>query len=191
MTIRRATPLLLALLIGACGFLKPQQKQFYSLETIPGASAVAAVAGSPVGVGSIELPPGIDRREIVVRERDQRLDVRGRELWAGPLEAMILHTLAFDLAQRLPEGMVVLPGQARPAGAIRSIYVVMERFEAGPENLLVLDTRWSVGPTTPASARHQRIEVPLASLESGEIASGMSRALGMLADRIAAGLGGT
>jgi uncharacterized lipoprotein YmbA len=188
MTMRRALPLSLALLIGGCGFFKAQQKEYFALDSVPPAAAPAAVSGSPIGIGSVELPPAIDRREIVVREEDQRLELRGRELWAGPLESMVVHTLAFDLADRLPEGMVVLPGQAKPAGAMRSIYVVIETMEAGPQNALVLDARWSVGATTPATARHERIEVPLASLDSGAIATGTSTALGILADRIVAGL---
>ncbi len=187
MTMRRALPLLLVLL-GGCGLFSRQQKEYYALQTVPATAAGAALSGAPIGIGSIELPPGIDRREIVVREEDRRLDLRGTELWAGPLEAMIVHTLAFDLASRLPEGMVVLPGSAKPPGAMRSLYVIVEAFEAGPGNALVLDARWSIGPVTPASTRHERIEVPLESLESGAIAEGMSTALGMLADRVVAQL---
>ena len=189
MTICRAISIALALLLaGGCGMFKAQEKEYFSLSTVPSAAARAGVTGAPVGIGAVELPPAVDRREIAVRDEESRLELRGRELWAGPLESMIVHTLAFDLAQRLPEGMVVLPGQAKPAGAMRSVYVVIETMEAGPQNALVLDARWSVGATTPATARHERIEVPLASLDSGAIATGTSTALGMLADRIVAGL---
>ncbi|HEY0591499.1 MAG TPA: PqiC family protein [Thermoanaerobaculia bacterium] len=186
---RGALPLLVATLVAGCGFLKPQQKAYYALEAIPPAAPAAAVAGEPIGIGSVELPPGIDRREIVIREADQRLALRGRELWASPLEAMVVHALAFDLANRLPEGMVVLPGSLKPAGAMRSLYVIMETFDAGPGTTLVLDARWSIGPVTPASTRRERIEIPLESLESPAIAEGMSRALGVLADRIVRSLG--
>ncbi len=191
MTMRAALPLFLALFAAGCGLLKPQQKAHYALRTVPPAAAAPAVAGPPIGIGAVELPPGIDRREIVIRERDQRLELRGRDLWASPLEAMVVHTLAFDLADRLPEGMVVLPGSLKPGGAMRSLYVIVETFEAGPESALVLDARWSIGPATPASTRRERIEVPLESLESGAIAEGMSRVLGILADRVVAQLGGT
>lgn len=188
---RAALPLLLAMLVAGCGFLKPQQKKYYALEAVPPAAPAATLQGPPIGIGSVELPPGIDRREIVVREKEQRLELRGRDLWASPLEAMVVHTLAFDLANRLPVGMVVLPGALKPAGAMRSLYVIIETFEAGPESALVLDARWSIGPVTPASTRRERIEIPLESLESAAIANGMSRALGVLADRVVAQLAGS
>jgi hypothetical protein len=97
---------------------------------------------------------------------------------------MVIHTLAFNVARRLPEGMVVLPGQAKPAGAVRPLYITFEELAAGPENSFVLDARWKWGTVGPAA--HERIEVPTASLDSSEVVRAMSAALGQLADRIAA-----
>ncbi len=184
----RGAALALSLLLAGCGFFRPQQKEYFSLETIePEAAAVAAVGGLPVGVGSFVLPPSIDRREIVVREAAEgEIDLRGRELWGAPLETMVIHTLAFDLAARLPEGMVVLPGQAKPVGAMRSVDVIAETFQAGPDPVLVLHVRWRVAApgAAPGVAHHETIPISMESLESAEIASAMSRALAALADRI-------
>ena len=96
---------------------------------------------------------------------------------------MVIHTLSFDLASRLTEGMVVLPGQAKPA-AMRSLYVTFEDLQAGPYNVFVLDARWVMDDLT----GHERITVPLASLDNAEIVKAMSEALGQLADRIVARL---
>jgi uncharacterized lipoprotein YmbA len=192
MTLRRTLPLLvlmLAIVSDGCGFLRPQQKRYYSLETIPPQTPPVALGGLPIGIDAVELPPSIDRREIAVREANQRLDLRGTELWSAPLEAMVIHTLAFDLAGRLPEGMIVLPGQGKPVGVMRSIYVVVEEFGAGPDPVLVLDARWILrNPGVADSIRHERIDVPIGSLDSAQIASAMSRALATLADRMAAAL---
>jgi uncharacterized lipoprotein YmbA len=99
----------------------------------------------------------------------------------------VLHTLAFDLAARLPEGMLILPGEAKPPGAMRSIDVVLEELAAGPEAKVVLDGRWVVRESgRPDVARHERIAVDIASLDSANIANGVSQALGTLADRMAA-----
>ena len=173
---------LLLLLLPGCGMFKRVPNQFYALDTIP-AETRAARTGAPIGLDTIELPPGIDRREIVLRDADHKFQVRGQHQWASPLEEMVIHTLAFDLANRLPEGMVVLPGQLRPTGA-RSLSVTFEDLAPGPDGVFVLDARWTVGDVT----RHERITVPLASTESSAVVDGMSRALGMLADRIAAGV---
>lgn len=179
MTIRRTMALLL--LLTGCSFFSKSKSKIYSLERVDGAAV--AVRGLPIGLGAIELPPGIDRKEVAVRQADHQLEVRGNELWSAPLEAAVLHTLAFDLASRLAEGMVILPGQSQPA-AMRTIDVVFGELAAGPEARVVLDARWVVGGV----AHREQIAVDVPGLDSANVASGVSRALGMLADRIAAQL---
>lgn len=202
MTLRRTSPRLLAVLavaavvalaaaVAGCGLFRRPEIRHFALEPIPAAAVPpAAVAGPPLGVDAIELPPGFDRRGIVVRRDDNRLEVRGTDLWAASLESMVLHTLAFDLAHRLPEGTVILPGQAQPAGGLRSLDVVFEELAAGPERRVVLDARWTL--RTPGAADltgRERIEEPLPSLDSAQIAAGTSRALARLADRVLVGIG--
>jgi hypothetical protein len=100
------------------------------------------------------------------------------------LQPLVLHALAFDLAGRLPEGMVVLPGESRPAGAPRGIDVVFEDLSAGPENRVTLDARWTLAGVS----HHEQIAIDIPSLDSGAVATGMSQALAALADRLAAGV---
>jgi uncharacterized lipoprotein YmbA len=179
MTTRALAAVTLILLSG-CSFFKRPPNEFYSLDTIPG-TASGTVSGSPVGIDGIELPPGIDRRGIVLRDEKNQLEVRGTHQWASPLEDMVIHTLAFDLASRLPEGMVVLPGQAKPA-AMRSVHVLFEELSPGPDNIFVLDARWTVGAA--AANHHERIEITMPSDDSSEVVTAMSQALATLADRI-------
>ncbi|HUJ12695.1 MAG TPA: ABC-type transport auxiliary lipoprotein family protein, partial [Thermoanaerobaculia bacterium] len=136
--------------------------------------------GTPIAIDSIELPAGFDRKEIVVRKANNQLDVRGTQLWSATLSDLVLHTLAYDIADRLPPGMMILPGDTKPAST-HPIDVVFEDFAAGPESRVVLDAR--------VNARTERIEVPVASLDSSNVASGMSQALAELADRIVATMG--
>jgi uncharacterized lipoprotein YmbA len=166
------------LLLTGCSFFSKTKSQIYSLERIPGAAV--AITGTPVAIDNVELPPGFDRKDIVVRKANNELDVRGTQQWGATLSQEVLHTLAFDLASRLPAGMVILPGAVKPA-AVRSIDVAFEEIAAGPDAKVVVDARWD-------RTRHERIEVPIASLESANVASGLSQALAGLADRIAAGL---
>lgn len=179
MTMRRA--IALTILLSGCGFFSRSKSRFYSLDTIPGTTR--ATRGTAVAIDAVELPPGADRRDVVVRKNDHELDVRSTDQWRASLEPMLTHTLAFDLASRLPEGMVILPGQIKPAAA-RSISVVVEEFGAGPENAVTLNARWVIDNIT----HREQISVPIASLDSAAIAEGMSRAIAALADRMAAGI---
>jgi uncharacterized lipoprotein YmbA len=102
---------------------------------------------------------------------------------------MVIHTLAFDVANRLPEGMVVLPGQTKPGGPMRSIVVVLEELAPGPTNEFVLDARWTLRDAGGAEVtHHERIAIPMTSSESPAIVAAMSQSLATLADRIVAGL---
>jgi uncharacterized lipoprotein YmbA len=73
------------------------------------------VSGTPIAIDSVELPPGFDRKEVVVRKAGNQLDVRQTQQWSATLGQLVMHTLAFDVADRLPAGMVILPGAAKPA----------------------------------------------------------------------------
>ena len=182
--LRNCATVLLLLLAG-CGLFSKSKSNFYSIERLLPAAPRSMAAGSvPVAIETIELPPGFDRRDIVVRKADHQLDIRGTEQWSASLEPMVLHTLAHDLAARLPEGMVILPGQLRPPGSLRSISVVFAELAAGPESNVILDARWTIE----GIPHHERITTEIPSLGSKDVADGFSRALAALADRIAAGV---
>ncbi|HEX7150362.1 MAG TPA: PqiC family protein [Thermoanaerobaculia bacterium] len=184
--MRRALVFLLMLAVSGCGFLKRPPNQFYSLETVEG--TVRNVTGLPVGIDGIQLPPGLDRRGIVVRGTDNRFEVRGTHQWASDLEEMVIHTLAFNLASRLPNGMVIVPGQAKPS-AMRALYVTFEDLAAGEDGVFVLDARWTlIEPGAPERAGRERITVTPASKESAALVTAMNQALAQLADRLVAGL---
>lgn len=182
----RRTILIALLLVTGCGFFSKTKNTFYSLETLGPSAAVRAVTGAPVAIEAIELPPGIDRREIVARAADRKLEFKGNQQWAGPLEDMVIHTLAFDLAKRLPEGMVVLPGQVKAAASspTRPIFVIFEDLAVGADRVFVLDARWTLA----GRSTHERITVPVGSNDNAQVVAAMSQALAMLADRIVAAL---
>ena len=182
MTTLRRGLLTIALLLAGCSFFSRTQNKIFSLDRIA-PTAATDVRGTPIGIESLELPPGFDRREIVVRRADHQLDVRSNELWSASLQPLILHTLAYDLAARLPEGMVILPGEIKPAAG-RTIDVVIEDIAAGPDAHVVLDAHW-----IQANVSHrEHIAVDIPSLDSVNVATGTSQAVAALADRITAQL---
>jgi uncharacterized lipoprotein YmbA len=182
----KARIVILTLLVAGCGFLRRVPNQFYTLDVIePAAAPTATAAATPLGIDGVELPPGFDRRGIVLRGEGGKFEVRGTHQWASPLEEMVIHTLAFDLANRLPPGSVILPGQAKPA-AMRSISVTFADLAPGPDNVFVLDARWTIDGGGDGRSGHERITVPMTSNESPQIVAAMSSALATLAERIIA-----
>ena len=184
---RRLAPILL---LTACGFFgKSSPPKLYALDRIapasPAAPAAAAVRALPIGIDAVELPPGVDRKEIVLRQPDHRLETRSAEQWSAPFKDLVLHTLAFDLAARLPLGTVIVPGETKPA-AMRTIDVAFEELAANADRTVVADARWVVHePGRPDVAHHDRLVVNVPSLDAAQIATGISQALASLADRMA------
>ena len=175
-------------LLSSCSFFsRSKPPQVFSLDVLPG--TVANMRGTRVGIGTIELPPGFDRREIVVRQQNQQLEVRESQLWSANLGELVVHTLAFDLAGRLPEGTVVLPGEAKPATPFRTIDVAFQDLAAGPGNSVTLDAQWVLhDPGRADAAHHEHIVIDVSTTGSADVANGLSRALASLADHIAAAL---
>jgi uncharacterized lipoprotein YmbA len=187
--MKRAAIVLLVLLSGCSFFGKSKQSRFYSLDRVAGTPA-ASVRGVPIAIESLELPPGFDRREVIVRKANHELEIRNGDQWSEMLEPMVLHTLAFDLASRLPEGMIVLPGETKPATG-RALDVVVEEFAAGPESRVVLSARWILHTAgSPDFSKREEIAVDIPALDSANVAAGMSQAIGSLADRIVQQLSG-
>lgn len=151
-----------------------------------------AATPSPISVGQVTLPPSLDRPELVRQIGRNRLAVDEFVQWAGPLDVMVRRTLALDLAARLPRGMVILPGQPKPAGPQRVLVVAIEAFWASQAHGVVLQAHWSLvqsqvngSANTSAPGRAADIKVAAATAEPGDIAGAMSEALGRLADQIA------
>lgn len=178
--------LLALLLLTGCGFFsKSSSPKLYALDRVAPAAPAAARGTLPIGIDAVELPPGIDRKELVVRQPDHRLDVRAGEQWSAPFKDIVLHTLAFDLAARLPVGAVIVPGETRPA-AIRGIDVTFEELAPQADRTVVLDARWVVHePGRADVAHHDRIVANVTSLDGPQIATGLSQVLAGLADRMA------
>ena len=110
--------------------------------------------------------------------------------WSAPLDEMLGNVLAEDLVARLPEGEVLFPRSPAPSGA-RALVVTVAEFGPGPNGNVRLTGSWSLlasGSRAPI-VREKSFAIdggPAAT--AAETAAAMSRALGELADRIAATL---
>lgn len=175
---RRAIPhvMIALLLLSSCNFLSKTKSNIYTLDVEPpGPEHVIPTLATPIALGSVQLPPGLDRRELVVRKADHQLDIRANDLWPSNLQPLVLHVLAFDLARRLPEGMVVLPGESVRPGT-RTIDVVIEDFTADSEGTVTLEATWN--------GHRDGARMHMGFTDSAHVAKGMSDALALLAERI-------
>jgi hypothetical protein len=185
-----AVPLLV---LAACQ--STPDSRLYTLAVVPPAGAIQPVRTAPqtLALGSLDLPMLIDRPQIVRRIDGNRVEALEFDRWAEPLADGLRSTLAGDLAARLP-GTTVLPvAGSAVADGTAVLAVTVLRFDADATGGVVLDAQWSLSPGGGAGGRksgpiRETMEVPSGGAEPDAQVRTMSRAVGLLADRIAAGV---
>lgn len=180
------TPLLASLLVllGLTGCAARKPMTYLVLSPVSG--PVYRVSGPPIAVGQVAMPPAIDRSFLTVGESKTTLAVSYNAQWAAPLGGMAQTILARDLAARLPDHVVLMPGDVM-SGNVLVIAVNVFNFLPYPGQV-VLDADWSIAHAdskTVMQAGRERLVTPSSTTPAGQ-AQAMSQALGMLADQIAA-----
>ena len=83
-----------------------------------------------VQLAAVQLPPSLDRRQMVRMTGENRVGISDVDRWSAPLDKMVRNVLSQDLAERLPAGTLVLPEAPAPAGT-RLVVVSVAQF--GPD----------------------------------------------------------
>jgi len=182
----------LALGLAACGH--SGQTRFFTLDPIAPTQPVAAVvAGPPIRLRRVGIPPGLDRAELTREVAPGEVKVSDFEHWAAPLGQTAVQVLTQDLAARLPAGALIPPAAPAPPGA-QDVDVDILAFNVA-DGQAVMQASWSViarsspapnGAQPPSSTRWVELTAPVDASGGLAEAQGLSRLLGQLADRIAA-----
>ena len=139
----------------------------------------------------MNIPPALDREELVSETAPGEVKVHDLEHWEASLGLTARQTLVQDLAARLPAGSVL--GPATPGGdRVTTLSVDVVSFRSGPDGAQ-MQAAWSA--SLPSAAGPQVFRAPLTSLQAPVAAAGgagtaqaLSALLGQLSDQIAATL---
>jgi uncharacterized protein len=189
MSARRPVVVLAALAAACCASCGTTSAplRYYTLETLPPESrASVAPSGPPLRVERVTIPAELNRLSLVWRVEPNRLAIADNDRWAAPLDELIRRTLSTNLAARLPAGSVVDPREPVTSEARALLYVAISSLDVDARCAVTLDASWTL-ETAGTSARRASESVsatPVAPCPGG-MASGLSRALADLSDRIA------
>jgi uncharacterized lipoprotein YmbA len=181
-----------ALLLSACASSTPTR--YFALEAVAPSSAARGDApapmaydGPPIEVRSVQIPPTLDRLEMVREVAPGELDVRDFDHWAAPLGRMSRQALTEDLASRLPPDRLVFPGAAGPkVRGDLTVDVLSFRIDGGTATMVMSwSLRWPE-QTTPRGASLQ-LTAP-ATAGAAATSRAWSELMAQAADRIAADL---
>jgi uncharacterized protein len=188
--------LTLPLIAMACTVLPPQKEttQFFILTPAPESAASGSLHPAArqlsIGLGPIDFPGYLKRREIVTRiDRDQ-LELSQSRYWAQSLDSNFQSVLSQDLGRQLGTQRIVLfPWYGRPQIDYQ-VEVQVHRFDTDSNNRSELDARWIIkdsrtGRELMATESHISSMVPAADVAGSET---LSSDVNLLSARIAQSL---
>ena len=178
----RITLVAAALLISGCG--TPPRERFFTLDAPE--PPVAAPDAASVAVWPVSVPEMVDRAQLVVRTTANEVVIAEQARWAEPLKSAIARVVAANLAAELGMRLV---GPARNADADYRVALDILRFDAGPDQSVLIDAAWTViGPKgvrrTGRSVVHQKV----ATKFYDAVAAAYSAALATISREIAAAI---
>jgi uncharacterized lipoprotein YmbA len=176
----------LALVVVGC---RSATTEYYTLVVPPRDQAAPVAETFQLDVLPVDVPPEVDRPEIVVREGRGRLTPVDTRSWISPLPRELRHALSDDLSHAL--GVRDVAG-ATPVPAIPTyrVKLVVQRFESSLGSRASIEAistvRDSNGQTPPLVCSHRASESAGAGYEA--LAEAHQRALATIAEQIAAGI---
>lgn len=167
--------------------------RYYTVAPVPGVPAGSPYRGPPIEVRSVQVPPAMDRLEMVRTLAPGQLAVLDFDHWAAPLGQLVRQALTEDLAERLPKDKVAIPGAGWPQGRAALTVDILSYGNLDGRASLALS--WALRAPAPASGDAPapvgatlRVEVP-AGTDAASTARAWSELMGQVADRIAEQLG--
>jgi uncharacterized protein len=174
------------LLMTAC---QSVSTRVFTVEPVVAASVASQYNGPPIRIDAVHIPPALDRIEILREVAPGEFEVSDLDHWVAPLGQVIRQTLTEDLIARLPQGRVIFPNLAKPAGTI-GVSVDLLELSATRDGAR-LQVSW-VGTSVESQPRScggtMVLRTALAGAGSAAMASALSTLLSQLADRIVAEL---
>jgi len=188
-SVARAALGCVAYLLSACSSSPPTH--YYLLSQVMPASAASLTAAADavvIRVQPVSIPPELDRLQLVTHLGANDVRIADTMLWAAPLDEQLRRILSADLAARLPPLLVADPNEPSTKEPRRLLSLAIDEFYADESCSVTLHANWTLrDPAAPVRRGVETLQLP-ASVPCADEAGAMSRALGMLADRLAPAL---
>ena len=140
-----------------------------------------------VGISSVEMPPYLDRPQIVTRMGSNRLNISEFDNWGEPLEETVYRLVLGNLSTRLySEKIAVLPWKGR-FDMDYQVTLTVTRLDNTPASEAILEVRWALleGDKQLISTRRSVYISPSDSLDYEVFAAAHSQNVDLLCKDIA------
>jgi hypothetical protein len=151
----------------------------------------AAGQNLTIGIGPVNLPQYLARKEIVTRTDGNQIDLAEYDLWGGSLQDDFSRNLLENLSLLLAGDRVSLFPWPRVAALDYRVGVDVMRFDGNRGGDVVLIANWTIREREGAKlvrVHTSRIQEPSGGQGYEAMVGGMSRALGRLSREIGAAI---
>jgi uncharacterized lipoprotein YmbA len=198
-TITGAFAIIGATIITGCGPVlapQPDPSRYYLLSPAyaPPPSGVSSQAALTIGLGPIQMPGYLDRREIATRANTNQIDYSNVDRWSEPLDSNFRSVLASNLAAELGSVHIVDFPWFQNKDPDYAIAIDVNRFERGPNGTADLSAHWTIRDpaaktillqgdclaTTPAQGADAASSVAALSTDLGQLSSQLATAIRQL-----------
>jgi uncharacterized lipoprotein YmbA len=183
---KQLSVLCLSWALAACG--TSPEPDFYALAVQPG-----MMTPQPAFVVKVQRPVlagYLDRPDFVTQDGAYQVSIDDANQWAEPLDTMFARIFAADIQQRLPGSHVVTEDDKVPGDTRFTLSFNLQRFNATEDGHVLLQGRLFIKDTK-ADIQPPPLQVQW-TIDSGgdalDIAEGLSRTIGCLADQAASAL---
>ncbi|MCP4115541.1 MAG: membrane integrity-associated transporter subunit PqiC [Desulfobacteraceae bacterium] len=181
---------LMVLVLSGCSTTPPVK--YYTLNPFFEMGAeISSPAHKPplaIGVGPVDFPKMLDRRQIVTRKNPYQVDVSDFHRWASSFSEDFLCVLARNISSLLPTDQVTAYPWADGFSPTLRLHLTVERFDGRFGGDVVLNVAWFVinqANTKRSVIKHSRISEPIGGDTYEDLVAAQSRALGTFSRAIA------
>ena len=186
----RAASLVATIVLALAGCAGSPVTRYYTLAPVAPGAAAATYAGLPIEVRTVQIPPALDRIELLQGPVGGEWRVLDFDHWAAPLARLARQALTEDLALRLPAAKVALPGTAwPPQRAVLAVDILSFEQDGGAARMTLA---WSLRqPATAPDAGAPtgamlRLSAPVSEDGAGATARAFGALLAQASDQIVA-----
>ena len=134
------------LLVAGCGSSPPTK--FYQLSSLQGPADQKGASIDQqrvmVGIGPVEIPPYVDRPQLVTRSNQNELDLSEFDRWAEPLQTNITRVIVDNLSQSLPPDRVAIFSWDGLLSSDYQVRVEVTKFDFDKTGDVSLVARWTI-----------------------------------------------
>jgi len=175
-------------LLAAIGCGASPSARFYTLSPTAKADE-GSTASYTVGVGPVSIPSAVDRPQFVVQVAANRVEIDEFSQWVGPLDEIIAHAVAANLAVLLGTSDIAVTPLASLTPDYR-VTIDVQRFESVRGEAVTIDAVWAVRGSTAKQVRsgHTLARESVSDGSVDALAAAHSSALAVVSADIAAAL---